>query len=36
MNLMSQTLRAMFGDKVKVIDSETGEAVAGRECDGRK
>lgn len=29
MNLMSQTLRAMFGDKVKVIDSETGEAVAG-------
>ena len=29
MNLMSQTLRAMFGDKVKVIDSETGEAVVG-------
>jgi hypothetical protein len=29
LNLMSQTLRAMFGDKVEVIDSETGEAVAG-------
>ena len=29
LNLMSQTLRAMFGEKVKVIDSETGEAVEG-------